>query len=89
VPLPFEFAAQLPVVVQLAVIRDDEAPVLREHRLVARLARVNDGQTPVAEARAPPVLVHEVRSPHALVVAPPVLDGPEHRADAPLRLLTD
>ena len=45
-----ELAAQLAVVVDLAVERDAEAPVGGGHRLRARLGQVDDREAPVGEA---------------------------------------
>ena len=44
-----ELGAQLLEVVDLAVVVEHEAPVGGEHRLVARGARVDDREPPVAE----------------------------------------
>src|ERR1044072_469606 len=82
----FEARAQLSVVVNLPVERERVAAVLREHRLVARAARVYDGEPSVTQTRAPPLRVRRRASLHALVVAPSMLDGLPHRRDAELRV---
>ena len=49
---PLESATQLDEVVELAVVGDDETPTGRGHRLMARLAQVQDGEAAVAERDA-------------------------------------
>src|SRR4030095_7963141 len=44
-----ELFAQLAIVVNLSVENYDQSAVARKHRLVARRAGIDDGQTPVAE----------------------------------------
>src|ERR1044072_1651707 len=68
----FEARAQLSVVVNLPVERERVAAVLREHRLVARAARVYDGEPSVTQTRAPPLRVRRPGRPQAPVAAPPL-----------------
>src|SRR5438445_6218254 len=49
VPVPFKLAAQLAVVVDLAVVNELERPVLRPKRLPPRVAQVDDRESPEAE----------------------------------------
>jgi hypothetical protein len=68
-----ELAAQLGVVVDLAVEADHQRAVRRVHRLGARRAEIEDGEAPVAEAD-PPV----VADPHARTVGAALDHGVAH-----------
>ena len=64
------------MIVDFAVEDDDEAAVVREHRLVAGGRQVDDRQPPVAE-RDPRLGI----APQALVVGPAMRQAAGHGAD--------
>ena len=73
-----ELFAQFTVVVDLAVVREDVATVVREHRLVTGGTGVDYREAAVAQADAPVVLIDRFGNPNAVVVTPTMLDSVEH-----------
>ena len=61
------------MIVDLAVVIEDQAPVRREHRLVARGREVDDGQAAVRQADAALAV-----DPNAFVVGAPMFDCVRH-----------
>ncbi len=59
-PQPLEFQPQLRRVVDLAVVRNPDCPVLARHRLLAQRRQVDDRQSamPEPEARASEIATH-------------------------------
>src|SRR5205085_9682895 len=85
----FEFATQLAIVVNLAVEADLKTPVSVTHRLMPGRRRVNDRQPPMTETHTPPVIINRRARPHTFVVAPAMLNAPQHSSDARVWLTTD
>ena len=68
-----EFGAQLPVVVDFAVVGQHVAPTVGNHRLGGGGAEVDDGEAGVGETDAPLLLL-----PQTLAVRSPVRQAPAH-----------
>src|SRR5262249_43376626 len=69
--LRLQFRAQLEEVVDLAVVRQDEAPVRRKHRLLGGVGEIDDGEAPMPEAERS---IDE----GPLAIGSPVVEGGRH-----------
>src|SRR4029079_11749828 len=78
----FEFGAQLPEIVDLAVVRDYEAAVGRYHRLMAGRGKVEDGQAPMRQSAASFRI-----APKAMIVRTAMSEAIGHRKRVPLELI--
>ena len=87
VALGSKFVAQLAIVVNLSVENNDQAAVVRKHRLVSGAAGIDDRQAPVTNTNAAPFSING-RGPHTFIVASAMLDCLQHRADVCFRILS-
>src|SRR5215208_8010634 len=68
-----DLGPQRSMIVDLAIVVEDQSPVRREHRLMPRRREVDDGQTAVPKADATLAI-----DPNAFVIGPPMFDCVRH-----------
>src|SRR5690348_3203818 len=82
-PARTQLLAQLAVVVDLSIEREDVAAIVRKHRFVTTGRSIDNRQPSMAQTRAPSGRIDRRGHPNTLVVAPAMLDTFEHRLDQP------
>ena len=81
----FQLGTQIPVVVNLAVVDDDEPTAVRDHGLGGGVAEVDDGEPGVGEPEAAPVILPQagaVGAAMAQAIPHPGQDGRRGRGAA-------